>query len=547
MPGKSEKPIAALMAGFLSLVITACGGGGSSPTDTPTPTAPTIATQPNSLIVVAGHPATFSVVASGSATLIYQWKKNDSNIANSNSPIYTIPATSGADNGAIYSVAVSNSLGTVTSNTASLSVLVQPTIATQPSSQSIATGQAASFSVEATGTEPLSYQWMKNGNSIPGATSRTYTTPAIVTGDNGAVFAVVVGNSVGAVTSKNAILSNVAIGKQPSDRTVSTGQRATFVVTATGTGPFTYQWKQDGVNIPNAIFNSYTTPVTASGDNGAVFTVEVSNSTGTVTSSTASLTVLVQPTITTQPSSQSFDTGQAASFSVEATGTEPLSYQWMKNGNSIPGATSRTYTTPPIVTGDNGAVFTVVVSNSAGTVTSSTARLTINELFSLVPKNGGFYEKTECVKDNTTGLVWEGKNPIGSSSRAADTTYTNYDSLDIEPKWVEDIQDYVPITTSDIDAITNSIGYVKSVNASSLCGFTDWRLPTSDELQGIVKMGTSPAIDGAWFPNTQAVPYWSSVADYDNCCAWFVNFYDGVADIDDRGAYRGIFRVRLVR
>src|SRR5205809_40206 len=127
-----------------------------------------------------------------------------------------------------------------------------------------------------------------------------------------------------------------------------------------------------------ATLASYTTPPTPSGDNGAQFTVVVSNTAGSVTSSVATLTVNSPPTITSQPTSQTVTAGQTAAFSVTATGTAPLSYQWQRAGVPISGATLASYTTPPTTSGDNGAQFTVVVSNTAGSVTSSAATLTVN-------------------------------------------------------------------------------------------------------------------------------------------------------------------------
>jgi acid phosphatase len=85
----------------------------------------------------------------------------------------------------------------------------------------------------------------------------------------------------------------------------------------------------------------------------------------------------VAPTITTQPASQTVTVGQTATFTVAATGTAPLSYQWRKNGIAISGATSSSYTTPATTSSDNGAQFTVAVSNSAGSATSNAATLTV--------------------------------------------------------------------------------------------------------------------------------------------------------------------------
>src|SRR5260221_12075481 len=89
-------------------------------------------------------------------------------------------------------------------------------------------------------------------------------------------------------------------------------------------------------------------------------------------------TAAVAPTITAQPVSQTVTAGQTASFTVVATGTAPLSYKWQKSGVNIAGATAASYTTPATTTSDNGATFRVVVSNTAGTVTSAAAALTVN-------------------------------------------------------------------------------------------------------------------------------------------------------------------------
>ena len=344
--------------------------------------APAITTQPTAQTVTEGQTATFSVTASGTSPN-YQWKKNGTDISGATSSSYTTPATSSSDNASAFTVLVSNSAGTVTSSIATLTVVVAPTITTQPVAQTVTAGQTATFSVTATGTAPLSYQWKKNGTNISGATASSYTTPVTAIGDSGAVFSVVVSNSAGTVTSSSATLTvNLAaptITTQPAAQTVTVGQTATFSVTATSTS-LSYQWKKNGTDISGATSSSYTTPVTAIGDSGAVFTVVVSNSAGTVTSSSATLTVnpVVAPAITSQPAADTVDVGDTATFSVTASGTAPVTYQWRKNGTDISGATSSSYTTPATSSSDNGALFTVVVSNSAGTVTSNSAWLTVS-------------------------------------------------------------------------------------------------------------------------------------------------------------------------
>src|SRR5207253_2050984 len=171
-----------------------------------------------------------------------------------------------------------------------------------------------------------------------------------------------------------------SIATQPTNQTVTIGQTATFTVVATGTAPLSYQWQKNGTAISGATSASYTTAATTSSDNGAQFVVVVSNTAGSVTSNAATLTVnagAVAPLITTQPANQTVTVGQMATFTVVATGTAPLSYQWQKNTTAISGATSASYTTPATTSADNSAQFTVTVSNVAGNVTSNPATLTV--------------------------------------------------------------------------------------------------------------------------------------------------------------------------
>jgi hypothetical protein len=192
--------------------------------------------------------------------------------------------------------------------------------------------------VTANGAFSIGYQWRKNGVNIAGATGPNYTTPATTSADNNAQFAVLVSGPSGSVLSNTARLTVTAaavipsITSQPANRTVAAGQTATFTVAVSGTAPLSYQWRKNGTNIGGATASSYTTPPVSNTDNGAQFSVVVSNSVGSVTSSAATLTVNNPPTITTQPTGRSVLVGQTTSFSVTATGTGPLSYQWRKNG-----------------------------------------------------------------------------------------------------------------------------------------------------------------------------------------------------------------------
>ena len=174
-----------------------------------------------------------------------------------------------------------------------------------------------------------------------------------------------------------------SITMQPQDATVTAGLTATFSVTATGTAPLSYQWQQNGTDINGATQSSYTTPVTTTADNNSTFLVTVSNSAGSINSNSAKLTVNSSggggngPTMTIQPQNQILNAGQTATFTMAATGTGALTYQWFAGSTAINGATSASYTTPALALGDNGNTYYATVTDSGGTTTSATVSATV--------------------------------------------------------------------------------------------------------------------------------------------------------------------------
>ena len=184
---------------------TGSGGG-----DIPALSAPAIVTNPSNMSVVEGATASFTAAFSGSPAPSVQWYRGASLLTGETALTYSF-ATVLADSGAVFTCTATNSMGSVTTSAATLTVTaappVAPSITLQPIGASVSAGAAATFVVVAAGTAPLSYQWRKNGSSITGATSASYTTPATVEGDDGALFSVVVTNSAGTVTSSNATLT----------------------------------------------------------------------------------------------------------------------------------------------------------------------------------------------------------------------------------------------------------------------------------------------------------------------------------------------------
>ncbi len=291
-----------------------------------------------------------------------------------------------------------------------------PTVLTQPTDQSVVVGSAATFSVSASGAQPLSYQWAGSPDGITftaivGATSASYNTGATTLAQSGTRYRVVVSNSLGSVTSSAALLTVTpvvvapAIITQPADQTVTVPATATatFNVTASGTTP-SYQWQVSTdagltfnpvVGGPNAPSVAVTSTTTA--QSGQRYRVVVSNSAGSVTSSSALLTVLaapIAPAFTTQPVSQTILAGASVSFTVVATGTPAPTIQWRINavnlvagvqasgvcaGATVAGATSASLTLTAVPLVCSGAVFSAVASNGVNPdATSNGATLTVN-------------------------------------------------------------------------------------------------------------------------------------------------------------------------
>jgi glucose/arabinose dehydrogenase len=341
---------------------------------------PSITTPPSNQTVIQGQTATFQVVASGSAPLSYQWQRNTVNISGANSSTYALSNVTAADSGARFRCVVTNDFGTAISTEATLTVRIPPSITTPPASQNVTEGQSVTFQVTATGDAPLSYQWLRSGSIISGANSPTYTVSSVTLAYDGDSFRCVVTNPYGTATSDAAILtvnSLPRITAEPSNKTVIEGQPATFQVGANGSGPLSYQWQRNTVNIPGANSPSYTVVSATLADNGAKFRCVVSSPFGNATSNEATLTVNAPPNITTPPSNQTVTEGQPATFQVGATGSVPLSYQWQRNTVNISGANSPSYTIASAALSDDGAKFRCVVTNAFGTATSIEATLTV--------------------------------------------------------------------------------------------------------------------------------------------------------------------------
>ncbi len=416
---------------------------------------PVITTQPTNVTAAEGGNATFKVVASGSG-LSYQWQYlapggstwSNSPATGNKTATLTVPVTSGR-NGYKYRCVVKNSSGTVTSSAATLTVSGgKPVITTQPKNVTAAEGGNATFKVVASGSG-LSYQWQvsTNGGSAwsnsPATGNKTATlTVPVTAARNGYKYRCVVKNSSGTVTSSAATLT-VSGGKpvittQPQNVTAASGN-VTFKVVASGSG-LSYQWQvceagkttwKDSPATGNKTA-TLTVPVTAA-RNGYKYRCVVKNSSGTVTSSAATLTVTgAQPVIASQPANVTMKASGNATFKVTVTGTG-LSYQWQycEPNSSVwknsPATGNKTATlTIPATAERSGNKYRCIITNSGGSVTSSAATLTVLAITtqpkSVTKENGT--TATFKVTATGTGLTYQWQVSTNGGSTWSDSPAT---------------------------------------------------------------------------------------------------------------------------
>jgi len=173
---------------------------------------------------------------------------------------------------------------------------VTPTIITAPVAQVITVGQPVTFSAAASGAAPLTYQWLENNTTIPGATGAAYSIPSVAAGNAGN-YSVTVTNAFGNVTSSTAAL--IPVNSQPVAQTVNAGDPVTFSVSVAGVGSFSYQWLLNGTAIDGATSSSYSIPSASSSDAGS-YSVVISDANGIGTTVPVNLTV-APPTGTDTP------------------------------------------------------------------------------------------------------------------------------------------------------------------------------------------------------------------------------------------------------
>ena len=266
---------------------------------------PVIVTPPASQYILTNTAATLSVAVAGAGPFTYRWFKGASTFlygVTNTSSFTNIYTTAAVKTNTTFYVIIDNQSGSGTaSNNATVVVESMPKITAQPTNITVMSGSNATFKANATGSN-LVAQWTFNGLPLTNAGATNYTITGVKVSDGGA-YALVVTNHIGSATSTTAILTVLAppaITLQPVNQYAVTGQVFGFSVAATG-GNLAYQWFQGGIRLTG--YTNSTLSQSATLASAGSYSVVITNTQGAITSSPATLTLLLPPSATTLPSS----------------------------------------------------------------------------------------------------------------------------------------------------------------------------------------------------------------------------------------------------
>ncbi len=358
---------------------------------------PRILTQPESQTVDAGGTAMLSVVASGTGSLSYQWRRNGIDVPGATSASLTVTDLQLDVNDGIYTVVVTDAVGSRESHPALVLLLLPPAIVEGPfpTNQVVASGSTFTISLTVRGTLPIGYYWRlgngyynfeSGGGYTYAVTNSAYvsTSVLVITNAQKALhenrYRVGISNSVQTYQTASAyayvtVIDGPAITLQPTNQSAALGAPVTFHAGASGEAPLTFQWWHNDAPIAGATGTSYSLNSVQASDAGA-YTFVASNPAASATSHVAYLTLPVAPTIVTQPADQAVHVCSNAVFTVEASGA-PLSYQWWFNAtNRLANETNASLVIVQPGLADEGR-YSVVVSNLFGATPSDAATLTL--------------------------------------------------------------------------------------------------------------------------------------------------------------------------
>ncbi|MGE4131861.1 MAG: immunoglobulin domain-containing protein [Bdellovibrionales bacterium] len=351
--------------------------------------APTVRIVNKKNPLYVGNTLWLAATVTGNPSPTVQWYKNNIAIAGANAVDY-IKSNAAEDDSATYSVQAMNVVG---SASATMSLTVSTATQAPTRAQVLGNGVTGRFRLggsiqlqgDANGNPAPRFKWFKDGVELStniSADTRFYTVNSATAADAGN-YAVYAYNSAGGIASENYLLRENLPGAAPTiiavsaDQTLALGETLKLTVDGQGRPGPTAQWYKDGVVLGGAVGAVFTKVATI--EDSGLYTVQLKNQYGSVISRGISVRVtdqvLVSPSITLQPVSQSIHPNATLVLRVKASGRPAPMYQWFKNGKKISGATSEVYTKSS--TTEDSGYYAVSVYNSQGHVASKVATVVV--------------------------------------------------------------------------------------------------------------------------------------------------------------------------
>ncbi len=253
-------------------------------------------------------------------------------------------------------------------------------VTTGLTNQTVIAGNTALLSPVTTGTPAPAYQWRSNGVNIVDATNASLSLPNVQFSQNSVTYSLVASNYAGAVTNSMTLSVFVTPGIAGlTNQAAAVGSDVIIAGTVSGVPTPVLQWRRSGTNLVGQTGNSYSIANAQAADSGT-YSLVASNRAGIVTNSmTLTVSASDVPPNLTGPTDQTVIQTSNATFTASASGLPLPALQWRVNGTDIPGATATSLTVSNASYLQNGHVYSLVASNTAGVVTNSAS------LFVLVP------------------------------------------------------------------------------------------------------------------------------------------------------------------
>lgn len=369
-----------------------------------------ITRQPADADVVEGKAVRFSVGASGTGALAFAWFRLGEPDTLAKDSVLDVTAAL-ADSGRKFFCTVRNAYGQESSISATLTVGRKPGIAAQPADTTVFAGLPATFKVRATGTGPLAFAWRKVGKPDTLGRDSTLVIPPVAWADSGARYVCRVSNKYGDTLTREAELKVVrppAITREPGDLVIVAGQPARFSVGITGSSPLDYAWTRKGDTAVLSRDTAYSIGSASLADSNSFYLCRVTNPYGAVSTREARLTVVQAATIVREPSNASAPPGKPAVFTVGAVGAKPMAYAWRRKGQTAVLSADSSLKIDTVKLKDDGALFTVIVSNAFGADTSREVRLSVvtcDSVFQVSPETLSVEEGQPAVLKGTAACA----------------------------------------------------------------------------------------------------------------------------------------------